>query len=1319
MATLALSVAGAAVGGALLPAGVSVLGATLSGAMIGSQIGALAGSVVDQALFGTSGQPRALQGPRLSDLKLTASTEGAHIPRLFGRARLGGQIIWAADVEEQAITTEASGSGKGSPRGSTSGTSTTQYVYYASFAVALCEGPITGIGRVWADGREIDLAALTWRLHTGSETQDADSLLVAHLGADETPAFRGLAYIVFERLPLADFGNRLPQLSFEVHRSVDSFETQVRATVLIPGSGEFVYATEPVVRETGAVSAAPENTHSRQGATDWEVAIDQLEASLPNARSTSLVVSWFGTDLRAASCQIRPAVDIAEKVTSPLVWSVAGLSRATATAVSLDDDRPAYGGTPSDQTVIAAIRDLKARGHAVTLTPFILMDIPAGNALPDPYSGATNQPRYPWRGRITLAIAPGRTGTTDKTAAAASEIATFVGTAQPSHFAIVGDSVVYSGPAEWSLRRMVLHHAALALAAGGVDAFVIGSELRGLTQVRSGSATYPFVAALQALAADVKAMLGTSTRITYAADWSEYFGHQPADGSGDVFFHLDPLWASPAIDAVAIDCYWPLADWRDGAAHLDRLAGARSMHDLGYLKSNITSGEGYDWYYASPADRDSQNRTAITDGGAGKPWVFRFKDLKSWWSTAHFDRPSGVEASTPTAWVPQSKPIWFTELGCPAIDKGANQPNVFVDPKSSESFLPHYSRGQRDDLMQRRYLQAFLEGFDPAHPGYLPGANPTSNAYGAPMLDLAHVHVYAWDARPYPAFPNDADTWGDGANWRLGHWVNGRIASQSLSEVVAALFGSYGFADHDASALDGLVAGYVVDRSMSVREALQPLELAYFFDARESGGRIVLGHRGAATPVATLAVEDLVEEKPGAELLRLVRAQETELPAVARITYAATESDYRQAVAQSRRLVGASGRVSDAELAIVMSAERAVSIAETWLHEAWASRERASFTLPPSCLALEPGDLASLTIAGRQQVVRIIEIGDHGARDVQARSIDPDLYAGGSGAARPAGAGVGGIVGTALVAFLDLPLLTGTEDPSHGYVAAAKLPWPGGIAVYRSPGDSGFVLSTIVGQPATMGTTLDPLPPGPEARIDNAVRIRVRIEQGQLAAVTDLAMLSGANAVAIEAPDGSWEVAQFETANLVAPQTYELSRLLRGQAGTEHAMSDVKPAGARVVLLDGAVRPVPLAADQIGLAYSWRYGPASRDIGDATYATASHTFVGIGHRPLSPVHIRGVRAAGDLSLTWIRRTRSGGDSWATLDVPLAEDSERYEIDILDGTAVKRTLTAATPSVVYSAADQAADFGVPQANVRVRVCQISATYGRGSPREAAV
>src|SRR6202008_2351070 len=125
---------------------------------------------------------------------------------------------------------------------------------------------------------------------------------------------------------------------------------------------------------------------------------------------------------------------------------------------------------------------------------------------------------------------------------------------------------------------------------GGVDAFVIGTELRGLTTVRDGASTYPFVTALTDLAADVKSVLGPSTKVTYAADWSEYFGHQPADGSDDVHFHLDPLWASAAIDAVGIDVYWPLADWRDGREHADYLAGTSSIYDLAYLKGNIAAG---------------------------------------------------------------------------------------------------------------------------------------------------------------------------------------------------------------------------------------------------------------------------------------------------------------------------------------------------------------------------------------------------------------------------------------------------------------------------------------------------------------------------------------------------------------------------------------------------------------------------------------------------------------------------------------------------------------------------------------------------------
>lgn len=474
MATLALAAAGAAVGSALLPSGIAVLGATLTGAAIGTQIGALAGSYIDQALFGASaGGARQVQGSRVSDLHVTASTEGAAIPRVYGRARVGGQVIWATDIQEEAVTEEATGVGKGI--GSGDSATTTSFRYYANFAVALAEGPISGLGRIWANGAEVDLSQVNYRLHTGSRTQLPDSLIEAQEGAASAPAFRDTAYVVFERLPLAVFGNRIPQLSFEVYRSIEPFAHTIKGVVVIPGSGEFVYAPSPVTLKTGYGTSTSENVHTRQGGTDWAVSMDQLAAALPNAQSVSLIVSWFGTDLRAGLCQLMPGVERRDKTTSADVWAVAGVDRTNAYVVSQRQGRPAYGGTPSDASVIAAIRDLKTRGHRVTVTPFILMDVPQANALPDPQGGAS-QPAYPWRGRITVFPAPGQSGSPDTKVAATAQIAAFAGSAQPGHFTLDGEGVVYAGPAEWSFRRMVLHHAMLAKAAGGIDAFVIGNR---------------------------------------------------------------------------------------------------------------------------------------------------------------------------------------------------------------------------------------------------------------------------------------------------------------------------------------------------------------------------------------------------------------------------------------------------------------------------------------------------------------------------------------------------------------------------------------------------------------------------------------------------------------------------------------------------------------------------------------------------------------------------------------------------------------------------------------------------------------------------
>src|SRR5690606_288277 len=145
----------------------------------------------------------------------------------------------------------------------------------------------------------------------------------------------------------------------------------------------------------------------------------------PAGESVSLVVAWFGNGLRAGNCTIKPGVEVATKVTSPKVWTVNGVARATAHLVSRDaENRPVYGGTPADFAVVQAIREMKARGLRVTLYPFILMDVPPHNSLPNPYSdnaSEAGQPAFPWRGRITCSPAAGYAGSVDKTAAAASQ----------------------------------------------------------------------------------------------------------------------------------------------------------------------------------------------------------------------------------------------------------------------------------------------------------------------------------------------------------------------------------------------------------------------------------------------------------------------------------------------------------------------------------------------------------------------------------------------------------------------------------------------------------------------------------------------------------------------------------------------------------------------------------------------------------------------------------------------------------------------------------------------------------------------------------
>ncbi len=1261
MATIVFQAAGAALGGIFGPLG----------AMIGRAAGALAGNAIDRTLLSNG---RTVTGARLSTARIPGTDEGAAISRLYGTARIGGTLIWATRFEESIEVERRGGKGNRGPKVET-------FRYFANVAIGLCEGEAAMVRRVWADGRELDLSAIEMRFYSGSETQLPDPLIEAKQGAGNAPAFRGLAYVVFERLPLDTYGNRIPLMQFEVVRPVGRLEKAIRAITVIPGATEHGYATVQVSERTDIGQSRIMNRNGLTAATDWQAAIDELQALCPNLESVALVVSWFGTDMRVGECRILPGVEVDGRDGETMPWSVAGLSRGEAHLVSHHGDGPACGGTPNDESVLQAIADLKARGLRVCLYPFVMMDVPVGNGLADPY-GKSEQDAYAWRGRITCFPAPGRAGSADRSAGARTQVSAFCNRDE-------------------GYRRMVLYYAALAARAGGVDAFLIGSELRGLTALRDENDAFPFVEELVRLAGDVRAVMGPAVKLTYAADWSEYFGHQPADGSGDVFFHLDPLWASPDIDAVGIDNYMPLSDWRDEDAANGSPDGMTGPDDAAAFRYAITAGEGFDWYYFSDADRAARRRTPITDGLKGKPWVFRYKDIRNWWGNLHHDRVRGVEKSTPTAWVPGSKPIWFTELGCPAVDKSATRPNVFPDPKSAENAFPYFSRRSRADSQQRRFLEAHLDHWREA----------------AAMVDVDRVYLWTWDTRPFPAFPQNGAAWSDGANWRTGHWLNGRLGTATLADTIAAILTDHGFSAFDVSAVSGDLTGYVQGDVTSARNLLEPLMAAFQVDVVEDGGTLRFRSRNTAVlPVRDIAVLADLEDEP---LWSESRGHDSDFAAEAVLTSFNPALDYEQGSARSRRIDNAGSRVMRLDLNAALPAETAEAAVEALLRDNRQARRSLRFALPPSEITLEPGDCIRLPEGAFPQAPSgrflVSRIEDGAVRQAEARAFSTAFSVFTGGAEERRSNGASGAEGFAPeVLFLDLPCHDGTAPEDSARIAALAKPWRP-IIISASPGTEGYRQRVLLDRPAMIGTLAMPLISGPPGRFDRKNTVVVDLPFGEVSSAAELSVLNGESRLAIKAANGVWEIVAFAKAEEIAPSRWRLSSLLRGLAGTEDALAAGTPKGAPVVVLDAAVQSLGLAANERGRRLNW----IAEAAGMAGAMSGPFAFEG-GLRaltPLAPVHLSAERRGDGVLFRWKRRGRVEADGWDASEIPLDEPFELYRVEVLDGETVRRVAEVSEPVWFYPAADELTDFPALRDHISVRVRQLGRAVPSGVAAKA--
>ena len=454
--------------------------------------------------------------------------------------------------------------------------------------------------------------------------------------------------------------------------------------------------------------------------------------------------------------------------------------------------------------------------------------------------------------------------------------------------------------------------------------------------------------------------------------------------------------------------------------------------------------------------------------------------------------------------------------------------------------------------------------------------------------------------------------------------------------------------------------------------------------------------------MASVTPDDLVAAREG-DVLELTRGQETELPQALKWQVARADEDYDAALVEARRITVDTTRIASESFPMAVPPEEAERRCRRALMEAWTGRESAAFRLPPSRLALDPADVVTLAHDGRSIPLRLISIADADARGIEAVRQDREAYDLPPGAPRPSALSQAVVFGAPEAVLLDLPQLTDDQAAHRPFAAAHAVPWPGEIAVYRSPSTDGFDLLATFGTRARIGTLVSDFYAGPTSRFDLGNALVVDLQTGTLESVTDLTLFGGANALALESAPGVWEIVQAGAAELIAPGRYRLTRLLRGQRGTEGAMGNPAPASARVVVLDTALASLPIAEADLGVPWNWRIGPASRPVSDETYVAQAFTPEGVGLRPFSVAHVeqpwRRPRTAGDLTIRWTRRSRAlAADSWGGLEVPLAEEVEAYEIEILDGATAKRVLSTATTNVVYTAAAQAADWGVRRFDV---------------------
>ena len=1263
----------------------SVVGGVILGVIIQGGI-----SMIKSSL-----QPKKdIEGPRLEDTTISSAAYGLNIPIAYGTDILGGNIIWGDEIEEIAKTHNIP---KGKGNTLSIGTQT-EYEYRLTCAVGIAMREANQLIGIYADGKliydaqAVDLRSaerlqpfldsvseedrvdyqgnekappiikgLEFNFYKGTQEQDQDPIMAQSVGEEACPAYRGMTYIVFNRLPLKDLGNRVPQFRFIV-----SWGNTSETGLLFRNIG----STDPVNPNTSSYPWVYDNNrdlvYSIKYGTNgiwWQLEGYYLEA----ASSQTGQQLGFNFNLDQLSLE---ATDFLVGAQGPYLAARAGSdgSGFHTSIVFYDKELLLPVGRTGSNADIQLIADPLGSGSPIIQSAWTLIDINAVN-----FSGGmqTVEMLSTYGTRTFLIGGPTLNS---------------YGSGHVHSVAVVSMNIADLGAVVWfenaceTTNKNAVDEWRYDLVDGPTDPTFFGYGFVGAWQGRTIALGQ--IEVLMAMGVDpdgtyegfmmhlceldsggVLTNTGISWNITEFGSMNTGGANRPnacyVEEDNYIVFIQTDLWVAYNLDraAIAANGGIPPEVWR----RTDLLGLGRSMDT---------------WHHRPDINRLTSRDSNINSAEG----VFRVVDVRDGSTLKSYTAPSFTLGDT----------------------LGTNYLPAMYEPGQDRGLVINYGTGS-----------SVVFGFQYFEPGLTRPGEPLDNV----VKDIV---------------------------------LRGKLEATDI----------------DVTALSTKsVRGYVVGRGTTYRRALEPLQTAYDFIGVEQDGKLVFSFKDRDTDI--VVPEDDYVRSSRATVFEEERKDEVTVPRSVYVNYRSlylkdeTCTQHARQITDTFVTVGAEGEAT-LELPLVMSDQKARELAEKVLYESRLGLDNFQFTLPSQYLSVIPGDVLQVTASERVETVRVVQasLGFDLEIQIEATLVDRDVYTPNVEAAVPYGSpnftasNVETQPAPSVFGFLiDLPpirydMVTSIARTSGTYMGfASGLPavysrrrFVGGALQVSYTDGSDYSTRSVTSDGMAFGVVDGVVPAIPHANYnaiqDATIIVSIGAGEGQFVSVTEAQMVGEqANTAILYSPSANvLEVIRFKTVEELdtpaGPQQVRLSGLMRGQRGTN---TDALLWGADTLGPVYLILPTestlkvftePLARQ--GDTVSYRTVPVGQ--ADPTnLRTGQLTYQLRGLKPFSVANPR-LRyddpSGGEYELTWDRRTRGEG-AWrnTTGAVELEEDTEAYEVDILDGTggAVIRTLETTTPSMLYTADQIDADFGSAGLPIPLyaRIYQISAQVGRGYSYETAL